>query len=212
MNVSDRHCEPLIFNIIINNRSIYSFTSIFQQSCIKSSVPCNSAGGHFVLFLLFLTCQSCELHGLSAPYLRVGELQPGDGEHHLSCGDEEILRDLQGQGDRVWTHVHHLLDVCALQDKRGTFTSDTTIKKKSESLKSELLSYLISKCYIGANEHCVRASVSERLGEHTRPSILSRYLIGHTAITESALRITHVHVHVVAQTEETGTYCPECNS
>lgn len=74
------------------------------------------------------------------------------------------------------------------------------------------MSYLISKCYIGANEHCVRASVSERLGEHARPSIRSHDRIGHAAVTESAVRITHAHVHAVPQTEGTGTYCPECNS
>lgn len=52
--------------------------------------------------------------------LWVGELQAGDGEHHLSCSHEEILRNLPGHVDGVGAHVHHWLDaVLALRDRNG---------------------------------------------------------------------------------------------
>lgn len=50
------------------------------------------------------------------PYLWVGELQARDGEHHLSCSDEEVLRDQPGHVDAVGSNVLHLFDALALED------------------------------------------------------------------------------------------------
>lgn len=43
-------------------------------------------------------------------YLWVGELQTGDGEHHLATRHQEVLRDLPGHVDGVGLDVFYLLD------------------------------------------------------------------------------------------------------
>ena len=55
-----------------------------------------------------------------ALYLRIGELQAGDGEDHLPSGHEEVLRELPGHVDGVWLDVLHRPNaLVALRDTHG---------------------------------------------------------------------------------------------
>lgn len=60
-----------------------------------------------VVSQLLLPGETCEERAL---YLRVGELQAGDREDHLSGSDEEILRNLPGHVEAVRHDVHHWSD------------------------------------------------------------------------------------------------------
>lgn len=68
----------------------------------------------------------------AALYLWVWELQASDGEDHLSCSDEEILRNLPGHVEGVRGNVQHLLKVwfALKQTNKQALRYVTTIIRK----------------------------------------------------------------------------------
>ncbi len=120
----------------------------------------------FFVFSVVVCCQVCEESPL---YLWVGELQAGDGEDHLPCSDEEILRDLPGHVDGVRADVHHWLDaVSTLPIKKHRQTPQSKrVTFKIYCASKCIHSYIWSKCEIRRDDHGVRAAEAQRLLEDT---------------------------------------------
>lgn len=110
-----------------------------------------------------LLLQCCQTFEESSLYLWVGELQTSDREDHLSCSDEEILRNLPGHVHGVTLDVQHWLDTfLALQTQ--TCTQMCYLKLKSQRLFTQniFISYLW-KCYSRRDDQGVRAAKAQFL-------------------------------------------------